>query len=54
MSYLTGQSYKIGSRSLTRVDSATILNQIKYWERQISNLSKRGRNNIYRIVPRDN
>ena len=50
----TGQSYKIGTRWLTRVDSSSILEQIKFWQNQVNQLSRRGRNRIWSIVPRDN
>jgi len=49
----TGQSYKIGTQSLTRANLSEILKQIKYWQGQVNQLSRRGRNRMYRAVPRD-
>lgn len=53
----TGQSYTIGSRTLTRADLAEIRNTIKYWEGKVAKLeaAKRygGRNRTMRIMPRD-
>ncbi len=53
----THQSYKIGSRSLTRADLAQIREQIKFWQNrvaQLENAAKRGgRNRVLRAVPRD-
>ena len=34
----TGQSYTIGSRSLTRADAASIAKQIAFWRREVSQL----------------
>lgn len=51
------QSYTIGGKSFTRADLGAIRRQIEYWENkveQLQNVAKRkGRNRIYRIVPRD-
>ncbi|MCL2636950.1 MAG: DUF6148 family protein [Oscillospiraceae bacterium] len=47
------QSYRIGSRSLTRADLGEIRKQIQYWNAQISQLSRRGRNRVYRVVVKD-
>ncbi|KGE20648.1 DUF6148 family protein [Paenibacillus wynnii] len=54
----TGQSYTIGTRSLTRVDITDVMDQIKYWQKQVnecvreaSGLSKRSR--VRRYVPTD-
>lgn len=53
----THQSYKIGSRSLTRADLAEIRKQIQFWQNrvaQLENAEKRGgRNRVIRAVPRD-
>jgi hypothetical protein len=51
----TGQSYKIGSRALTRADLAEVAKRIKSWERvvvQLENGGKRGPR-VMRFVPRD-
>ena len=53
----THQSYKIGSRSLTKANLAEIRKQIEYWNDQVArleNIGKRGgRNRVFRAVPRD-
>jgi len=53
----TSQSYKIGTRMLTRADLSQVREQIKYWQRQVAELEaangRRGRNRVYRAVPRD-
>ena len=53
----THQSYKIGSRSLTRADLAEIRKQIEFWQNRVAkleNAEKRGgRNRVLRAVPRD-
>ena len=53
----THQSYKIGSRSLTKADLGEIRKQIEFWQNrvaQLENAEKRGgRNRVVRVVPRD-
>ena len=53
----THQSYKIGSRSLTKADLGQIRKQIEFWQNQVAkleNAEKRGgRNRVIRAVPRD-
>jgi uncharacterized small protein (DUF1192 family) len=51
----TGQSYKIGTRSLTRASISEIKKQIAYWRNEISRIkSGRGRGaRVMRAVPRD-
>jgi hypothetical protein len=48
------QSYRIGTRWLTRADLGDIAAQIKYWENKVAQLSRKGRNRMYGVVPRDN
>lgn len=51
----TGQSYKIGSRSLQRVNISEIRKQINYWRNEIERI-KNGRRRgarVMRAVPRD-
>ena len=51
----TGQSYKIGTRSLTRVNLAEIADRINWWRNQVAALENgggRGRR-VMRAVPRD-
>ena len=51
------QAYTIGGKSFTRADLGAIRKQIAYWENKVNeleNIAKRkGRNRIYRVVPRD-
>lgn len=54
----TGQSYQIGTRSLTRANLASIREQIEYWagrlqEAEAEESGKTGRNQLYHFVPRD-
>lgn len=48
-----GQSYSIGTRSLTRADLSDIRDSIKYWNDMVSNLSRGGKR-IRQIVPVSN
>lgn len=48
----SGQSYSIGTRSLTRANLSEIRKQIIYWESQLVRLNGRGRR-AKRFVPRD-
>ena len=48
------QSYKIGSRELTRANLKEIGERITYWNNKVISLSKaNGKNRVRRIVPRD-
>lgn len=51
------QAYTIGGKSFTRANLGEIRKQIEYWNNKVSaleNLAKnKGRNRVYRIVPRD-
>lgn len=49
----TSQSYKIGTRMLTRANLNEVREQVKYWEQKVQQLERRGRNRVYRCVPRD-
>lgn len=52
-----GQSYTIGSRSLTRASLSEVRNTIKYWENRLAeanNIEKnKGRARVRRVIPRD-
>jgi len=51
----TGQSYTIGTRSLTRANSKEIAERIAYWRREVDRLES-GRTSVIRFmraVPRD-
>lgn len=51
----TGQSYKIGTRSLTRASLDHITARIKYWRNEIDRLENGGGRGakVMRFVPRD-
>ena len=53
----THQSYKIGSRSLTKADLGQIRKQIEFWQNRVAQLENAekhgGRNRVVRVVPRD-
>ena len=51
----TGQSYKIGSRQLTRANLKDITDRIAFWRNELERLeSGRGRGaKVFRAVPRD-
>lgn len=51
----TGQSYRIGTRSLTRADVSEIAERISFWKREVEKLSsgRRGGARVMRVVPRD-
>jgi len=58
---MAGQSYQIGTRSLTRADLSDILKAIDYWSDKLAEAEQAeaaasmggGRNRVYRVVPRD-
>lgn len=51
----TGQSYKIGTRSLTRANVSEIAERIRFWRREVEKLSnkRKGSARVMRVVPRD-
>ncbi len=53
----TGQEYQIGTRKLTRADLKEIRNEMEYWAEKLAEAEvsekARGRNRLYRFVPRD-
>lgn len=49
----TGQSYQIGSRSLTRANLAEIRKQIEFWEKRLVKASQTGKRRIYYGIPAD-
>lgn len=57
LAVLSGQSYSIGSRSLTRANLAWIRTQIDNLENQVEELQAqvngKGRRKSFRITPRD-
>lgn len=50
----TGQSYRVGTRQLTRASLSDIAERIKYWRNEIDKLeSGRTGARVMRAVPRD-
>jgi uncharacterized small protein (DUF1192 family) len=51
----TGQSYKIGTRSLQRADLSEIAQRIKYWRSEVARLTNNRKPGarVMRVVPRD-
>lgn len=51
------QAYTIGGKSFTRANLSEIRQQIEYWSNKVAQLQniakKKGRNRVYRVVPRD-
>lgn len=51
------QAYTIGGKSFTRANLGEIRKQVEYWSNKVAELQniakKKGRNRVYRIVPRD-
>ena len=53
----TGQSYQIGTRTLTRADLKQIREELEYWAGKLAKAEAAeahgGRNRVWRFVPRD-
>jgi hypothetical protein len=53
----THQSYKIGTRSMTKADLAEVRKQLQYWKNEVTAFenaaARKGRSRIIRVVPRD-
>ena len=50
----TSQSYKMGSKQLTRADLATVRKSITYWENELEKAKNGGRRRkMFKVVPRD-
>lgn len=51
---LLGQSYSIGDRALTRADLREIREGLKYWNKQVANLTAgRTKPPVRQFIPRD-
>ena len=50
---LTGKSYKIGTRELTRMSIDEIRKGRAYWESELQNLDSKGSRRVRRGVPRN-
>lgn len=52
-----GQSYQIGTRSLTRANLSEVREEIEYWSGKLTEAENAetatGRSRVYRFVPRD-
>lgn len=52
-----GQRYQIGTRMLTRADLKQVREEMEYWASRLAEAEaeekNRGRNRVYRFVPRD-
>lgn len=53
MAVLTGQSYRIGTKQLTRADLSEIRKAIGELETEISNAENGGKRKVFRGLPRD-
>ncbi len=53
MAVLTGQSYQIGTKRLTRADLSEIRKAIGELETEISNEENGGKRKVFRGLPRD-
>jgi hypothetical protein len=54
MAITTGQSYSIGSRSLTRANLGEVRKSVDYWEKKVALLSgKASKRRVIGVVPRD-
>lgn len=53
MAVLTGQSYQLGTKKLTRADLAEIRAAIDSLETELSNIENGGKRKVFRVVPRD-
>ncbi len=56
-SIATGQSYQIGTRSLTRADLEDVREEMEYWAARLQEAAAEekvgGRNRVYHFVERD-
>lgn len=50
-----GQSYKIGSRSVSYADLKQVTERINFWRREVSRIEsgRKSVNSVRRVVPRD-
>lgn len=52
----TGQSYSIGTRSLTRANLTEVVKQIEYWKKEVAKLERNPSGKMRRakrFIPRD-
>jgi len=50
---MTGQEYRIGTRSLRRADLRMIGERIKYWKCELEQLEGVNRIRVRQVIPRD-
>ena len=50
---MTGQEYRMGTRTLRRADLRTIGERIKFWQDEVGRLEGKSRIRVKQIVPRD-
>ena len=50
---LSGKSYKIGTRELTRMSIDEIRKGRSYWENELQKINGRGNRRVRRVVPRN-
>lgn len=54
MAITTGQSYSMGSRSLTRANLSEVRKSVEYWDKKVKELSgKTTKRRVMGVVPRD-
>lgn len=54
MAITTGQSYSMGSRSLTRANLSEVRKAVEYWDKKVKALSgKTVKRRVMGVVPRD-
>lgn len=51
----TSQSYRIGTRNITRANAAEVKERIAFWRKEVARLEsgRRGGARVMRVVPRD-
>lgn len=49
----TGKRYKIGTRELTRAESAEIKERITYWRTEVARAKRGGGMRVRRVIARD-
>jgi len=50
---MTGQEYRIGTRTLRRADLRMIGERIKYWKGELEGLEGHSRIRVGQVIPRD-
>jgi len=50
---MTGQEYRIGTRTLRRADLRMIGERVKYWKDEVARLEGPARIRVRQVIPRD-